>query len=70
MFLTISELAADPQTFTLAVADMIEVQAGGTDRIDTGAARGSPSPMSIGIITGRPWRNGAATTPPPLMRTV
>ena len=27
MFLTISELAADPQTFTLAVADMIEVQA-------------------------------------------
>ena len=27
MFLTISELAADPQTFTLAVTDMIEVQA-------------------------------------------
>ena len=27
MFLTIPELAADPQTFTLAVADMIEVQA-------------------------------------------
>ena len=27
-FLTIPELATDPQTFTLAVADMIEVQAG------------------------------------------
>ena len=27
-FLTISELATDPQAFTLAVADMIEVQAG------------------------------------------
>lgn len=69
MFLTISELAADPQTFTLAVADMIEVQA--EEQIaSTPELEGQSLSDVYWIITGRLWRNGAATTPPPLMRTV
>ena len=79
MFLTISELAADPQTFTLAVADIRKRRKRSTmrsrcrqrNRLHRHRSwRGGPSPMSIGIITGRLWRNGAVTTPPPLMRTV